>query len=263
MTRPGTSPPAPARDDGAARVYVYGIVRRAPRTAVEATGVASSSAIRVVGDGFAAVVSDVPAGWRAAGRADLQAHDQVLNDLMAQDSVIPMRFGMLMASDEEVRERLLERHADEFASLFELVQDRMQVSVKAYYVEDGLLREVLRRHPELKRRSEAIERLPVARSQPERIALGQSVAAAVEEQRALDRRALSAPLADLAEDVRVEEPASERQALNLQLLVDRARRPQLDATVQRLSEAHGDRFAFRYVGPLPPYSFTDVALEEA
>jgi hypothetical protein len=41
------------------------------------------------------------------------------------------------------------------------------------------------------------------------------------------------------------------------------RRPQLDAAVQRLSREHGDRFAIRYVGPLAPYSFADLELEEA
>src|SRR3954466_475087 len=256
--RTGASPAARR----GARVYVYGIVDRAPRAAVEGGGVAGAPAIRTIGDRLAAVVSDVPAGWRAAGRTDLHAHDRVLNQLMEHDAVIPMRFGVVMASDEEVRERLLERHADEFASLFELLRDRVQVSVKAYYVDDGLLREVLRRRPELKRRSDAIEQLPVVHSQQQRIALGQAVAEAVQEQRALDERALLAPLAEPAVDVRVEPPASDRQALNLQLLVDRARRPGLAAIVQRLAKEHGDRFAFRYVGPVPPYSFTDVALEE-
>jgi hypothetical protein len=253
----------PWRRDGTSGVYVYGIARREPGVGVGATGVAAAAPVRIVGDGFAAVVSDVPPGWSAAGRADLQAHDRVLSELMAHDDVvIPMRFGVVMASDEEVRERLLKRHADEFASLFEVLQDRVQMSVKAYYVDEALLRAVLRRRPELKKRSEAIDRVPVELSHQERIALGQAVAAAVEEQRSLDQQLLLAPLSEPAADVRVEAPASDRQALNLQVLVDRARRPQLDAVVQRLSEEHGDRFAFRYVGPVPPYSFADLALGE-
>jgi len=60
--------------------------------------------------------------------------------------------------------------------------------------------------------------------------------------------------------VRLEPPASDRQALNLQLLVDGARRAELDAVLSSLSVELGDRFAFRYVGPLPPYSFTELEL---
>jgi hypothetical protein len=108
-----------------------------------------------------------------------------------------------------------------------------------------------------------IERQPLAASQPDRIALGQDVAAAVEEQRALDQELLLAPLSEPADDVRVDAPAADRQALNLHLLISPERRTALDAVVTRLSTEHGDRFAFRYVGPLPPYSFSELALNEA
>lgn len=232
-------------------VYVYGVVSGSG-PAVEGTGVATAAPVRnVAGDGFAAVVSDVPAGWRAANRTDLQAHDRVLNQLVGESAVIPMRFGVVMASDDEVRERLLTGHSGELASLFERLNGRVQMSVKAYYVGEALLREVVRRYPELKRRSESA-------SQPERIALGRDVAAAVEEQRELDQQLLVAPLSEPADDIRVDPPAAERQALNLHLLVSRARRQRLDEVVKRLSTEHGDRFAFRYVGPLAPYSFTEL-----
>jgi len=239
-------------------VYIYGVVNGSGSD-VQGTGVAAAAPVRsVAGDGFAAVVSDVPAGWRAANRTDLQAHDRVLNQLAGESSVVPMRFGVVMASDDEVRERLLTRHSGELGTLFKRLDGRVQMSVKAYYVGEALLREVLRRHPQLKRRSAAIEGQPLPASQPERIALGQDVAAAVEEQRRLDQELLLAPLSEPADDVRVDAPAAERQALNLHLLVRRDRRSQLDAAVSRLSTEHGDRFAFRYVGPLPPYSFTEM-----
>ena len=232
-------------------VYVYGVVNGSGPE-VQGAGVAAAAPVRsVAGDGFAAVVSDVPAGWRAANRTDLQAHDRVLNELAGESAVIPMRFGVVMESDDEVRERLLGRRSQELGALFERLNGRVQMSVKAYYVGEALLREVLRRYPELKRRSEQA-------SLPEQIELGRHVAAAVEEQRELDQDLLLAPLAEPVDDLRVEPPASERQALNLHLLVERARRPGLDAVVTRLSTEYGDRFAFRYVGPLPPYSFTEL-----
>jgi hypothetical protein len=216
----------------------------------------------IASSGVAAVVSDVPPDWRAATRADVEAHDRVLAGLVDHETVVPMRFGIVMASDDQVRERLLERHAEELASLLEQLEGRVQMALKAYYVDESLLREVLKRRPELKQRSDSLEGLPVAMTQHERIALGRDVAEAVEEQRALDERALVEPLAQVAADVRVEPVASDRQALSVQLLLDAQRRPQLDATVRRLTDEHRERFGFRYVGPLAPYSFTDFSLDE-
>jgi hypothetical protein len=65
----------------------------------------------------------------------------------------------------------------------------------------------------------------------------------------------------VAEEVRVDPPATERQALSLQLLVDEDRRPELDAAVRALSEEHGGRISFRYVGPIAPYSFAALSLD--
>src|SRR5258705_10947221 len=90
---------APAPDGDSSGVYVYGIVRRWPHGIVAAGGVAAAAPVRLVaGEGVGAVVSDVPAIWRDAGRSDLQAHDRVLHELMARETVIPMRFGVVMAS---------------------------------------------------------------------------------------------------------------------------------------------------------------------
>ena len=239
----------------ATSVYVYGVLRRPP------SGELASGVRAIEGAGFAALVSDVPADWRAAGRQDVEAHDRVLAQLLESETVIPMRFGVVMESDDDVRRLLLERHADQLAPLFQRLAGRVQMSVKAYYVDEALLRRVLARHPQLKRRSKELEALPVPTSQQERIELGRSVAAAVEEQRALDERELLAPFAEAADDIRVDPPATERQVLNVHLLVDAHGRKQLDDVVRRLSAEHNGWVAFRYVGPLAPYSFSDLSLD--
>jgi hypothetical protein len=266
VIRSGESPVGGATqvEGAASSVYVYAVVRGALPQGFSSRGVGARPApVRIVeGGGFAAVVSDVPDGWTAAGRADLEAHDGVLSGLVASAALIPMRFGVVMDSDDAVRERLLERHAAELQQLLELLDGRVQMSVKAYYVAESLLRAVLQRHPDLKRRSQALEGRPVEATQNERIALGRDVAQGVEEQRALDERTIVEPLAAVVEDLHVEPLPSERQAASVQVLVDVDRRPELDAVVERLARAHEERFTFRYVGPLPPYSFADLALEE-
>jgi Gas vesicle synthesis protein GvpL/GvpF len=239
--------------------YVYAVARAGPSR--ELAGIGGATVRAVEAAGLRALVSDVPAGWRTAGRADLAAHDRVLAALIESETVVPLRFGVVMASDEEVRERLLEHHAGELAALLDKLDGHVQMSVRAYYLEDALLRAVLAQHPGLKRRADALGDQPVARTQQERIGLGREVAAAVEEQRARDEEMLVAPLAAVAADVRVDPLPSERQAASIQLLVRADRRPALDEAVRRLAREHGDRFAIRYVGPLAPYSFSDLVLD--
>jgi hypothetical protein len=188
------------------------------------------------------------------------AHDRVLSELMRDGSIIPMRFGIVLPSDAAVRERLLRRHAEELAALADRLEGCEQMSLKAYYLDEAQLRAVLARRPELKRRADALDRLPPARSQPERIALGQEVAAAVQEQRALDERALLDALEGLAEHTQIDPVSGDRQLTTVHLLVRRERRGKLDAAVKGLGEAFAGHLALRYVGPLPPYSFSAFAL---
>jgi gas vesicle protein GvpL/GvpF len=246
----------------ATAVYVYGVTGRgAAPPAVTGLSEQHAQVRAIEGGELTALVSDVPAQWHAASRQDVAAHDRVLSELMRVKTVVPMRFGIVLASDAAVRERLLQRHAAELSELVARLEGCEQMSVKAYYEDEGLLRAVLARRPELKRRADALERLPVAQSQGERIALGQDVAAAVEEQRALDERALVEPLAALAEETQVDPGASDRHLATVQLLVKRDRRAALDAAVQRLAQEHAQGIVLRYVGPLPPYSFCAFALE--
>jgi hypothetical protein len=247
----------------ATAVYVYGVTRRnSEPVRQQIAGVGGHAAVRAIEGGeFAALVSDVPADWHATSRKEVAAHDQVLSELMGDRTIVPMRFGIVLASDAAVRERLLQRHATELATFVDRLDGCEQMSVKAYYEDEALLRAVLVRRPELKRRADELEQLPVARTQAERIALGQDVAAAVQEQRALDERALGERLSGPAEEVQVDPAVGDRHLTTVQLLVRRDRRAALDAEVKRLADELSGRIAVRYVGPLPAYSFCAFALD--
>ena len=238
---------------GAGRaVYVYGVT---------AAGPAPPPARAIEHGGLTAVVRDVPEGWEAATRADLEDHERVLSALVERTTVVPMRLGVVMPSDDDVRAILLDRHGNEIRALLGRLEGRVQMSVKAFYAEEALLRAVLRARPELKRRSDALGQASVEATQAERIELGRDVAQAVEAQRAADERMLADPLAAVADDVSLEPPAAERVALNAQLLVSRERRRAVDDAVAQLQAAYGDRFAIRYVGPLAPYTFSALSLD--
>ena len=255
----------PAEEESAAApVYVYGVVMAAAAAGGPLPrGVAGGeSPVRLAArDDLAVVLGDVPPGWRAATRADVEGHEAVLSALVGRHTVVPMRFGMVMPSEAHAVDALLVRHGDELRTLLARLDGHVQVSVKAYYAEDGLLRQVLAEHPDIKRRSDALRGTPVEVSQGARIALGQDVAVLVERQRRRDEQTLAEPLAAPAADIRLEACTSPRMALNAQVLVARDLRSELDAAVDGLGAAHGDRFAFRYVGPVAPYSFADLSLD--
>ena len=248
----------------ATNLYVYGVIPAADAAEWPSeNGVDGSSTSVVALDGgeLAAVVSGLPPDRTPGRREDFEAHRRVLSTATERGTVVPMRFGMVMDDEEVVRERLLRRHGGELSELLQTLDGRVQMTVRAFYAEDALLQAVMSANPEIVRRREAIAGRSEIESRADRIALGELVAAAVDERRERDAQALLDRLAPHAVDVRADEPGSDRVALNAQLLVDRDRRAALDETVRELGAALEGYIALRYIGPLPPYSFSALSLE--
>src|SRR5215211_7959562 len=266
MTRPAGSSAAgssPAADSPASALYVYGVVNAEDAGSLPDEGVGEPpGALRAVVDGaLAGVVSPIAEGGKPGRRADLEAHQRVLSEIAATTTVIPMRFGVVMDGEETVRQALLRRHAGTLEALLAAMHGRVQMSLKAFYAGDVLLREVTVVHPEIAERAAEVRDLPDAVARGAKIALGERIAAAVAQRRDADAQRVLDRLAPVVDDVRVESPANERVALNVQVLVSRERRDRLDAVVDGLTEEESGRLAIRYVGPLPPYSFADLSLD--
>jgi hypothetical protein len=135
------------------------------------------------------------------------------------------------------------------------------MTVRAFYAEDALLREVAENDPEIVRRTAAIQGLSELESRQQRIELGELIAERLTARRELDELALLDRLSPIATEVRVDPPGGERVALSAHLLVRRDRRGALDDVVGVLSRALQGHIALRYIGPLPPYSFAELSLE--
>jgi hypothetical protein len=245
--------------------YVYGVIpaanaRRWPKTG----GIdGASRPVRTVVEGeLAALVSDVAADRTPGRREDVEIHRRVLAKAIERSTTVPMRFGIVMPDDDAVREHLLTRHGDELGELVESLDGRVQMSVKAFYADDALLRDALAANPELARQSAELGPAADPEEQAAHVRVGELVAQAVDARRAEVESALVGELSALADDVQVDPPNGERGALNAQMLVRRDRRPELDEKVHELGEALKGQLAFRYVGPLPPYSFSAVSLAE-
>ena len=219
--------------------------------------------VRMVRSGdLAALCSELPDEAMPGTRDDLAAHARVLAELVdAGATVTPVRFGMVLDDEEAVRERLLESRRDVLAGLLHDLEDRVQFTLKAVYDENVLIREVAAADPEIARLSAATRGRPDEEVHREKIRLGELVAAGVERQKAADERAVLERMDPVAERIIAETPQHERLAVHAQLLVRRSDLPELESEMERLASEQGGRMTLRLVGPLAPWSFSDVELE--
>ena len=239
-----------------ARSYVYGVVAHAPLPA--APRGLHGAPIRVVDDGpVAAVASDLAARPRGT-REELLAHFSVIEEVGGGRTILPIRFGTLFRSDQEVRESLLRPRAEALAGLLREMDGHVEVTLKAWYREEAILREVVEEQRGVRRlRAQTADRSEDG-TYFERIRLGELVLGALAEKRARDGAVILDRLAGLAERVDVGEPTGDYGVVRASFLVRRDRVERLDRAISALEDAMGDRIRFRPAGPHPPYSFVSL-----
>ncbi len=236
-------------------LHLYGMVDAGLALPDDLLGRADAPVRTVADDRLAVLVSEVDDD-RRVGRADLLAHAHVLERLTEADTVVPIRFGMLMPDEDTVHTELLGARGDHAAALLRAFAGHVQLTVTTRYDEDEALREVVRREPDLRGRGDGAD---VAA----RMRLGEAVAAALEELRADDADRVLQRVAPHARAVAFNEVRDAYTVSSLALLVDRSLRPALDLAVADLREEIGRRLQVRYVGPQPPYAFLDSVETEA
>jgi Gas vesicle synthesis protein GvpL/GvpF len=244
--------------DGQRAIYVYGIVAASDRTEIDSAGVGRehTRVRRISQDGIAALVSDLSEGALAAAR-DLRAHWSVLGEAAARTTVLPVRFGTVMESEQAVSLDLLAPNAERLAATLAELDGKVQLSVKGFYDEELLLRQVVQEAPAIARMRERVHGLPQAATYYDRIRLGELVAAEVDRHRAQDAELVLGRLEPLAVAARAEPPTTKDAALDTAFLVERDRVDAFGHAVQELAGELGARVRIRFIGPLPPYSFAD------
>jgi hypothetical protein len=233
-------------------VYVYGVTTATSIPSVD--GIDSAPVRTLPHDGLVALVSSV--GRTELRAVDLRAHWRVLNHAFEHATVLPVRFGTLMESEAEVRDRFLDANRDRLAELLQTMDGLVQLNVKGRYDEDVLLRDILREAPALRALRNRVDRSGALADQ---ITLGQRVEQAIDERRAMDTVAVTRALESRAVAVR-EEPVSHPDAFNLAFLVARDDMDLLGEALPGVRAELGDRVRIRYVGPAPPFSFADTDL---
>lgn len=235
-------------------LFVYGVVR-AGTDLPEMSGVAGHPIKGVVHGQVMAVVGKVDVDGPAVRKADLLAYQQVLDGLAEQGPVVPVRFGTALLGEGGAVEMFLADRKDDLLALLDALEGRSQYTLRARYVEEAVLGEVLAADPALRELNDRTRGVPEDASWADRVRLGELLAQAVDQRRQGDADDLLDTVLPLAVEHRVLRGSGLDHVLEVALLVDDARGPELEETLEAYAEAVHERIRLRLLGPLAPYDF--------
>jgi hypothetical protein len=242
--------------------YLYCIIRSSTPQEFSTRGIGEQGAPvhTVVYNDLAAVISESPIIEYDSSRRNMMAHTNVLEEVMAEHTILPVRFGVVAPNVEAVQEQILKRRYDELDQQLRRMQGRVELGLKAFWYEEIVYREIVESSQAIRQLRDSLMGKSAEETYYERIKLGELVEAAMNRKRQEDSTYILDALKPLVLETRTNKIITDRMVLNAAFLVEKAKEPEFDAVVQQLDQELGKRLMFKYIGSAPPYNFVNIVV---
>ncbi len=240
--------------------YVYCVIRAAEPLRFGPLGIGAETAeVHTVNyKDLAAVVSDTPMAVHDPTRDNVLAHERVNETVMRKHTVIPMSFGTVFKTREDIVE-LLRSAYEAFNDVLVKMQDKLEFGLKVLWDRDLTLREIENEDENLMRLKNEISSQKGS-TYFARMQYGRLVDAALQARSERYVGEIFAELRDVSVASRANKPIGDRMIMNAAFLVARDQEAAFDAKVKAVSARH-EKLTFKYTGPWPPYNFVNIRLK--
>ncbi|MBU4370210.1 GvpL/GvpF family gas vesicle protein [Patescibacteria group bacterium] len=213
---------------------------------------------------IAAVVSNTPIiNFDRLNKEELTKyvviHQKVNEVVTGEYDVVPMTFGIIAPNLNEVL-RILEKAYLQFKTALRNTAGKTEFAVQVWWDPKKLLEELANTNPEIQRLKQEMSLRGSILGMPIKLKVGKLIAQKIETQRQAYIKDIQSSLRNLAYDFTLNKLIDENMIANLSFLIEKAKEPELDRMMQELGKKYEGKLRFKYIGPMPPYSFVNINL---
>jgi hypothetical protein len=240
--------------------YVYCIIESSDPLRFGPIGVGAdpSDVYTVHYKNLAAVVSDAPLEVLDSTRENVLAHERVNETVMHEHTVIPMSFGTIFKTREDIVE-LLRSAAEAFGDVLNKMQNKLEFGLKVLWDRDQAVREVENEDEDISRLKKEIsgQKGPTYFA---RMQYGRLIDSALQSRSERYVADILEQLRDVSVASRINKPIGDKMIMNAAFLIARDQESAFDAKVKQIATRF-DKLTFKYTGPWPPYNFVNIRLK--
>ena len=266
MLEPGPRP-VPQRAEPAAQpqqegFYVYGVIesRAGASFGKSSIGGVSEDVSTVHYGDIAAVVSRTPVFIFDPTRDNALAHEHVIESVMKHYTIVPMAFGTVFRTAEDIKE-VLKGIYPSLKDVLRQMTGKLEFGLKVTWDRDRIIEELKREHEEIHRFHQELTRKHLQSTYFARMQLGRMIDKALAEMAANYVRDIYDGLRSVCVASRDNKPIGDKMIMNAAFLIQKEREAEFDAAVNRIAQKFGERLNFKYTGPWPPYNFVNIRLK--
>lgn len=248
-------------------LYLYGVIKTSVSQEFGEIGI-GDAASKILTIGFkdvAAIVSESPfmvydTLAKEKTVRDLVTHQFVIEKVMENFTIIPVKFGTMVKTEGEVI-NFLEKGYTLLCSELCKMEEKIELDVVASWKLPKVLTALYRDNPLLQNKQKEIVQKGQA-SIEDKVALGKLVEQALKTQKASYQQLILQTLTKGTLDVCLHEPANDEMIFNAAFLIEKKHEDLFTEMITGLDQDLENALNFRVVGPLPLYSFSTVLLEQ-
>jgi len=243
--------------------YIYCITKTKQERNFGPIGIGErSDEVLTIGyDDLSMVVSSYPVTKLAANRENMLVHQKVIEEVMKEfDSVLPVRFGTIASSADEIR-NLLDRRYREFMSALTDMNHKVELGVKGIWKKmDVIFNEIVEDNREIKSLKEKIARDTNGNNNQVKIEVGKMVERALQKKKEQEAERIVDAFRRTTFDHKLNKTIGDEMFINAAFLVSKGREKEFDNIMDDLSDEYQDRMKFMYAGPLPAFNFVNIVI---
>ena len=210
---------------------------------------------------ISAVISSSPMTQYIINRENMTTHEKVIEEIMKDYTVLPVRFCTIASGAEEIR-NLLRRRNSEFKGLLRDMDNKVEMGLKVVWKDmGGIFNEIAEQNQEIKKLKKKVGQKSGKENHTLKINLGKAVKEALENKKEAEAQQVMSMFRRSVIDVKTNEVFGDNMFLNGAFLIDRTREKEFDFLVEDLVEKYGARATFKYVGPAPPFNFVNIVVK--
>lgn len=236
-------------------LYLYGLIVPPPPRLSAVNGLDKQPIQLKLMDPFVVIFSEAKQERYLASRANLLAHETVLEKVMNEGhpALLPLQFGLVVSDWDQVKQDLLDPKKTELQALLSTLQGKREVGIKVFWNPEQELQLGLDENPNLKQQRDAMTGKPLGLD--EVVQIGQALEQLLEQRRQTIMNTFVEALSPLSCD-RVEgDLLTENMAYNGAYLIDWDLEPEFAHRVEQLDQHFQGRLRIRYNNFTAPYNF--------
>ena len=253
---------SPETSPGEGGRYVYGIIETKQPLSFGRMGIGGSGeAVYTVNyQDIAAVVSKTSVYIFDPTRENALAHEHVIETVMKTHTIIPMSFGTVFRTDDDIHEVLRSIYSS-LKDVLKQMEGKLEFGLKVNWDRDRIIEQLKQEDEEIHRFHQEITRKHLQSTYFARMQLGRMIDKALAERSAQYVREIYEALRNSCVASRDNKPIGDKMIMNAAFLVERDREANFDAVVNKIAKRYGDLLNFKYTGPWPPYNFVNIRLK--